>query len=149
MFATSLQFFFYTIRKILSVVMSQFCSGRYTDMDEPVKSVECPMPYRFSISSGSVLALEARHVSTVNHSDIGYENGSVSWLNAPTIEGAGLWGTMGHQLRAGRREYGPRVRSDIWPPLRLIRLRCERECVGVVLPSWVRTKGEQHADDWT
>ena len=42
-------------------------------MDEPVKQVECLMPYRFSLSEppGSALALEARHAPTVNHSDIG------------------------------------------------------------------------------
>src|SRR5487761_1294834 len=41
---------------------------------------------------------------------------------------------MGTPSRAGRREYGPRVRSDIWPPLRPTRLRHERGSVGVVLP---------------
>jgi hypothetical protein len=38
--------------------------------------------------------------------------------------------------------YGLRVRLYIWPPLRLIRLRHERESLGVVLPSWLLTTKE-------
>ena len=45
-------------------------------------------------------------------------------------------GAWGAQVRAGRLAYGVRPRSDIWPPLRLVRLRFERESVGVVLPGF-------------
>src|ERR1700680_3180054 len=41
-----------------------------------------------------------------------------------------------------RHHYGLRVRLYIWPPLRLIRLRHERESLGVVLPSWLLTSKE-------
>jgi hypothetical protein len=53
------------------------------------------------------------------------------WLSGSVgFAGKGLWGA---QVRAGRRAYGVRLRSDIWPPFRLVRLRCERGSVGVVL----------------
>lgn len=48
--------------------------------------------------------------------------------------GQGHWE---HQGRAGRVIDGLRVRLHMWPPLRLTRLRYERECVDVVLPAHV------------
>jgi hypothetical protein len=80
---------------------------------------------------------------------IGYENG-VTLAGARSqyaaATGTGAYGD--HHRRAGRFEYGPRVRFCIWPPLRPARLRRERGCVGVVVPAGV-PMGGQHAQHRT
>ena len=48
------------------------------------------------------------------------------------VPGQGLWENAVGQAE---RSYGLRARWCNWPPLRLARVRCERESVGVVLPA--------------
>ncbi len=111
-------------------------------------------PKRVSFTFAGLAGMVLRHgqaapSSALSRFCIGYENGvtlpgSVSQYAAGT--GTRAYGE--HQRRAGRFEYGPRVRFCIWPPLRPARLRRERGCVGVVLPAGVATGG-QHAQHWS
>ena len=52
-----------------------------------------------------------------------------------TVRPSGTGASGSNAGRAGRSSFdGPRARVSTWPPLRLARMRCERESVGVVCP---------------
>src|SRR3954463_10089277 len=66
-------------------------------------------------------------------------------VSVAAVPGLGLWENAEGQ--AGR-SYGLRARWCNWPPLRLARVRCERESVSVVLPAGLLHRGRAWRGCW-